>query len=302
MPGNELKVYVNGAFLPASEAKVSVFDHSFLYGDGIFEGIRVDKGKIFKLDEHIDRLFRSAQFIHLAIPLTFKEMRDAVIATVAINRLSDGYLRPLVTRGEGLLGIEATKSLGHPNVFVIPQVRRKFDDSVRMEKGLRAKVLSIRRIAPQSLDPRIKSNNYLNNILGKFEQWAAQADVGIMLDSEGWVTEGCSENIFCVSRGVLFTPPAFRTLDGITRQTVLHELCPALKLEAKEKDLTTYDLYTADEAFVTGTLTEVVPIVEIDGRRLGNGKPGPISLRILSALRELMARSGTPAFERASAF
>jgi branched-chain amino acid aminotransferase len=151
------------------------------------------------------------------------------------------------------------------------------------------------------LDPRIKSNNYLNNILGKFEQWSAQADIGIMLDSEGWVTEGCSENIFCVSKGGLLTPPAFRTLDGITRQTVLHELCPALSLEAKEKDLTTYDLYTADEAFVTGTLTEIVPIVEIDGRRLGNGKPGPISLRILSALRELMARSGTVAFEEAAA-
>lgn len=296
----ELKVYVNGKFTPSSQATVSVFDHSFLYGDGIFEGIRIDKGKIFKLNEHIERLFRSAHFIHLAMPLSFEEMRDAVIQTAAVNRLSDGYLRPLVTRGEGGLGIEGSKSLGRPNVFVIPQIRKKFDDNIRTEKGLRAKVLSTRRIAPQCVDPRIKSNNYLNNILGKFEQWSCQADVGIMLDADGWVTEGCSENIFCVSKGALLTPPAFRTLDGITRQTILHDLCPPLKIRAEEKDMTTYDLFTAEEMFVCGTLSEIVPIVEIDGRRVGTGKPGPISLKILYALRDLMAKSGTPAFDVAA--
>ncbi len=293
-------VYLNGQVVPEEEARVSVWDHGFLYGDGVFEGIRIDDGRIFRLREHVERLYRSAHMLRIRIPLTIEEMEDAIGETARANGMRDGYLRPIVTRGIGALGIEATKDMTDTTVAVIPQARRKFDDRVRFEVGLKAKVLSVRRTPPESLDPRIKCCNYLNHILGKLEQWDSGADSGIMLDIHGRVSEGTAENVFCVRNGVLMTPPPDNTLDGITRQTVL-SLAPSVGVEANERALTVYDLYTADEVFASGTLTELVPLTTIDGRQIGTGRPGPVTLRFLEALRQVMRDEAVPVFAEADA-
>lgn len=216
--------------------------------------------------------------------------------TARRNSLRDGYLRPIVTRGVGPLGLEATNEVEGPTVVVIPQVRRKFNEDIRTRRGLRAKVVSVRATPSQCIDPRVKSLNYVNNILGKFEQWDAGAEVGIMLSTDGYISEGCAENVFCVHGTAVRTSPATRALDGITRQAIL-QLAGELGLQAHEADLTTFDLYTADEVFVTGTLTEVVPVTMIDGRSIGDGVAGVITKRLLTGLRELMSVEGEPIYE-----
>ena len=281
-------IYFNGNFVRARDAAISVFDHGFLYGDGAFEGIRIDNGGIFRLREHVARLFMSLHYLRIPMILTQEEVAEAVKETARRNDLADGYLRPLVTRGVGPLGIETSKSISEPTFVIIPQARRKFDDEVRTKTGLKAKVVSVRRTPSESVDSRIKSCNYINNILGKFEQWDAGADAGIMLSTDGYVSEGCSENIFCVSQGSVKTPPVTRVLDGITRRAVM-QLAHDRGYAVSETDLTVYDLYNADEVFVTGTLTEVVPLTTIDGRKIGDGTAGPITRTLLAALRELMA-------------
>src|SRR5574341_1648717 len=215
-PSRELLAYVNGKMVPLSEAKISVTDRSFLYGDGAFEGIQVQGGIIYQLDEHVGRLCRSCRYLDIQIPLSPQEMREAIIGVVRRNGLADGYLRPLVTRGEGPLGIDRADELGPPNVVIVPQHRQ-----TREGMALCAKVVSARRTPPQCMDPRVKSNNYLNNIMGKLEQKASGADVGIMLDVEGFVAEGCGENVFAVRDGGLATPPPYHALDGLTRRAVL---------------------------------------------------------------------------------
>ena len=294
MPREPLLVYLNGSFVPSDQARVSVFDHSFLYGDGVFEGVRVTGGRIVQLEKHVARLYRSAHFLEIAIPIPPDEMTAAIVETVRVNELSDGYLRPLVSRGEGSMGIEATRSLGRPNVLVIPQVRKKFDERIRLEAGLTAAVVPVRRTPPECVDPRIKANHYLNNILGKLAQWAAGADVGLMLDTNGYLAEGCSENVFVVRDGVVLTPRFQTSLDGITRAAVIESLRRDGR-QVEEADLTMYDLYTADEVFVCGTLTEIAPLVKIDGRQVGSGKPGPIARQALELLRAATLADSVPA-------
>lgn len=283
----KLWVYLNGQLVPAAEAKISVFDRSFVYGDGVFEGIEVQDGGIFKLDAHIDRFYRSAAFLRIPIPISKDELRDAIIEVVRRSELWNGYLRPLVTRGEGPLGLERVAELGPPNLVIMPQRR-----PIKEEKRCRAIVLSTRRNPPECLDPRVKSNNYLNNILGKMEQLDAGVEAGIFLDVHGHVSECCGENLFAVSGGGLRTPPVTRTLDGITRGTVI-QLAREEGFPVAEADMTKYDLYTADELFLTATLSGLGYIVEVDGRRIGDGEPGPVSQRLYQLYKAYKRKEST---------
>jgi branched-chain amino acid aminotransferase len=279
-----LWVYLNGTFVPAAEATVSVFDRSFVYGDGVFEGIEVENGGIFKLDAHVDRLYRSAAFLRIAVPIAKPALREAIVEVVRRSSLRDGYVRPLVSRGAGPLGLERVGELGPPTVVVMPQHRPP-----KEARTYRAVILATRRTPPQCLDPRVKSNNYLNNVLGKLEQLDAGADAGIFLDVDGFVSECCGENLFAVWEGRLATPPATRTLDGITRQTVIG-LARDAGIDVAETELTRYDLYTADELFLTATLSGIGYIVEVDRRRIGSGEPGPVSRRLYELYRACKQR------------
>jgi len=279
-----LWVYVNGKVVPSADATVSVFDRSFVYGDGVFEGIEIENGGIFKLDAHIDRLYRSAAYLRIAIPITRSEMRDAIIEVVRRSDLRDGYVRPLVSRGAGPLGLERVAELGPPTVVVMPQHRPP-----KEARSYRAVIVATRRTPPQCLDPRVKSNNYLNNVLAKFEQLDAGADAGIFLDVDGFVSECCGENIFTVRDGRLTTPPATRTLDGITRQTVI-ALARDAGMDVAETEMTRYDVYTADEVFLTATLSGIGYIVQVDGRPIGAGEPGPVSRSLYQRYRECKQR------------
>jgi len=279
-----LWVYLNGKFVPAAEATVSVFDRSFVYGDGVFEGIEVENGGIFKLEAHVDRLYRSAAFLRIAIPIAKSEMQAAIIEVVRRSDLRNGYVRPLVSRGAGPLGLERVAELGPPTVVVMPQHRPS-----KEARTYRAVIVATRRTPPQCLDPRVKSNNYLNNVLAKFEQLDAGADAGIFLDVDGFVSECSGENLFAVTAGRLATPPATRTLDGITRQTVI-ALARDAGVEVTETEMTRYDLYTADELFLTATLSGIGYIVQVDGRTIGAGEPGTVSRRLYALYRACKQR------------
>jgi branched-chain amino acid aminotransferase len=279
-----LWVYLNGKFVPAAEATVPVFDRSFVYGDGIFEGIEVENGGIFKLEAHVDRLYRSAAFLRIAIPIPPGEMEEVIVEVVRRSDLRNGYVRPLVSRGVGPLGLERVAELGPPTVVVMPQHRPP-----KEARTYRAVIVSTRRTPPQCLDPRVKSNNYLNNVLAKFEQLDAGADAGIFLDVDGYVSECCGENVFAVREGRLATPPATRTLDGITRQTII-ALAREAGIAVAETEMTRYDLYTADELFLTATLSGVGYIVQVDGRTIGAGEPGPVSRRMYELYRTCKQR------------
>jgi len=284
---NGLWVYLNGKFVPAAEATVSVFDRSFVYGDGVFEGIEVEHGGIFKLEAHVDRLYRSAAFLRIAVPIPKSEMQAVIVEVVRRSELRDGYVRPLVSRGAGPLGLERVGELGSPTVVVMPQHR-----PIKEARTYRAVIVATRRTPAQCLDPRVKSNNYLNNVLGKFEQLDAGADAGIFLDIDGFVSECCGENVFAVRDGRLATPPATRTLDGITRQTVI-ALARDAGIGVSETEMTRYDLYTADEVFLTATLSGIGYIVQIDGRTIGAGAPGPVSRRLYELYRACKQREST---------
>lgn len=281
---NGLWVYLNGKFVPAAEATVSVFDRSFVYGDGVFEGIEVENGGIFKLEAHVDRLYRSAAFLRIKIPIPKSEMQATIVEVVRRSELRNGYVRPLVSRGAGPLGLERVADLGPATVVVMPQHRPP-----KEARTYRAVIVPTRRTPPQCLDPRVKSNNYLNNVLAKFEQLDAGADAGIFLDVDGFVSECCGENLFAVSAGRLATPPATRTLDGITRQTVI-ALARNAGIEVAETEMTRYDLYTADELFLTATLSGIGYIVQVDGRTIGAGDPGPMSQRLYQLYRACKQR------------
>jgi branched-chain amino acid aminotransferase len=283
--------YVNGNLVPIDSAKISILDHGLLYGDGLFEGLSVDDGRIYRLDEHIDRLFRSAKYLRITSPLPRADMADAVANVAAVNGLRDGYMRPILTRGTGPMGLGATRDIVVPNFLIIPQVRARMTDEARLETGLRACTLNIRRIPAQCLDPRVKTTNYLNQILGKFETWDAGADVGVMLTPSGEVSECCGENIFIVTNGVLRTPPGHLVLEGITRRSII-DIHRSAGGEVREESLFPFDLYTADEIFVTATLIEVASVTTIDGRGVGDGPAGPVTRRLFAALREDMAVNG----------
>lgn len=280
-------VFMNGTLVSENDAKVSVFDHGLLYGDGVFEGLRSYGGQVFRLDSHIDRLWESAKAICLEIPMSKKEVSSAVNATLEANQLLDGYVRLVVTRGAGSLGLDPNRT-SHPQVIVIADTitlyPREFYD-----KGLSIITASTQRTHSAALSPRIKSLNYLNNIMAKLEGLRAGCVEALMLNHKGEVAECTGDNIFVVRSGTLVTPPSDAgILEGITRGAVI-ELAAAAKIDCQEKTLVRHDLYTADECFLTGTAAEVIPVVEIDSRSIGNGVPGPITKR-LTADFHLMVR------------
>lgn len=279
--------WVNGQFVPPEQATVSVFDHGLLYGDGVFEGIRFYRGRAFRLQAHLERLRLSARALALALPYSLEQLTQAVNDTIAAAPECDGYLRLVVTRGPGPLGIDPSRCHS-PVVFIIADRLQLVSEQVR-ERGARVIIASTRRLGPDGLDPRIKSLNYLNHILARMEANQAQADEAILLNGAGRVAEGSADNIFIVKQGVLLTPPVIEgALDGITRQVVL-ELAEALPLPAREMPLAPYDLFTADECFLTGTGAELIPVGEINGRALPTC-PGPIFRRLALAFRELIKR------------
>jgi len=269
-----LKVYLNGEFVPEEEAKVSVFDHGFLYGDGVFEGIRAYDGYVFKLEEHLDRLYDSARAINLEIPMARAELREAILETLRVNGLRTAYIRPIVTRGVGDLGIDPRKC-PRPGVIILVKDWKTLYPEELYERGLRAIVASTRARPPESLPPSVKSLNYLTNILAKLEAIAAGADEAIMLDVRGFVAEGTADNLFLVKKGVLYTPPVTTNLPGITRGVVI-ELAREAGYPVREEYFGVAQLYGADEVFLTGTAAELIPVVEIDGRPVADGKPGPV--------------------------
>jgi branched-chain amino acid aminotransferase len=280
-----LKVYIDGKFYPQEEAKVSVFDHGLLYGDGVFEGIRAYNGKIFKLQEHIDRLYESAKAIALQIPISKEDMEDALYRTLKINNLKDSYIRLVVTRGVGKLGLEHTKCKT-PCIIIITDFIELYPSKL-YEVGIEAVTVRTIRNHFEALNPRIKCLNYMNNILAKIEALNAGVSEAIMLNAEGYVAECTGENIFVAKHGELLTPPVNAgILKGITRDTVI-ELAKKSGTHVMEELFTRYELYTAEECFLTGTAAEIVPVVKIDGRIVGNGKPGKMTAFLLEKYREL---------------
>ena len=286
-----LQVYIDGQYFPKDEAKVSVFDHGLLYGDGIFEGIRAYNGRVFRLQEHLERLYLSARSILIDIPLSIEEMTEAVLETLRRNKLQDAYIRLVVTRGKGDLGLDPRKC-PKPAIIIITDKIALYPQET-YEQGLRLIIASTRKNSPDALSPRIKSLNYLNNILGKLEAINAGCSEAVMLDRHGYITECTSENIFLVKNGVLFTPTAtVGILEGITRSVVM-ELAEKQGLQVQMAFLTAHDLYVADECFVTGTGAELIPVVDLCGRPIGSGKPGPITKNLLSSFRTLTQSEGT---------
>lgn len=290
----QMKVYINGKYYDAKNARISVFDHGLLYGDGVFEGIRAYHGRVFKLAEHIERLYRSAKAIMLEIPMSREELTRAVIETCRKNRLRDGYIRLVVTRGEGTLGLNPNRC-SHPAVIIIAGKIQLYPPSM-YEEGMAIVTVATTRNLSNAINPAIKSLNYLNNILAKIEANIAGVEEAIMLNAEGFVAECTGDNIFIASGQRLLTPPlSAGALYGITRGVVL-ELARKEGLETIEQNLTRYDLYNADECFLTGTGAELVPVVKIDGRVIGSGKPGPITWKLIERYRELTKASGEPIF------
>jgi len=284
-------VHVNGKLVPRDEAKVSVFDHGYLYGDGVFEGIRVYDGNVFRLREHIERLFESAHTIALKLPMSPEELMDATLETIAANGKRDAYIRLVVSRGEGDLGIDPDKCKKGSTVVIIVDSIALYPEEL-YEKGIPIATSAIRRIPSECLDPRIKSLNYLNNILAKIDAKKAGVPEALMLNTRGFVAECTADNIFIVKNGGLKTPQLLHgALGGITRAAVL-ELAKGAGMITSEERLAVHDLYNADECFLTGTGAEVIPVIDIDGRKVGDGKPGPKTKMLLAMYRELRTKDG----------
>jgi branched-chain amino acid aminotransferase len=280
------KVYINGKFYDKADAKVSVYDHGLLYGDGVFEGIRVYAGKVFRLREHLERFYESARHILLEIPLTRDQLAEAVLSTVRVNAKHDGYIRLVITRGAGTLGIDPRKTTD-PQVIVIVDDISMYPPEL-YENGLEIITASTIRNHPNALNPRIKSLNYLNNILAKMEATRAGCLEAIMLNVNGEVAECTADNIFFVKHGELRTPPLHAgLLEGITRDTVI-ELAKAAEIPVQEMTLTRHDVYSADECFLTGTGAEIIPVVRCDGRIIGTGKPGPVTRQLRERFQALV--------------
>ncbi len=286
-----MKVYLDGKFVDEAEAKVSVFDHGLLYGDGVFEGIRLYGGNIFRLEEHLERLEYSAKAIMLDMPLSRKELSDATCETCRQNGLKDGYIRLVITRGVGDLGL-APWLCAKPSLFIIA-AKISLYPKEHYENGLSIVTVPTRRINPAALPPTIKSLNYLNNILGKIEAKQFGALEAIMLNDQGFIAECTADNIVIVHKGELITPAASQgALKGITRSAVF-SIAAELGLPIRESDMTRYDVWVADECFLTGSGAEVIPAVKLDGRVIGSGKPGPITQQVLAAFRRRVLVEGT---------
>jgi branched-chain amino acid aminotransferase len=287
-----VKIYVDGTLYDKDDAKVSVFDHGFLYGDGVFEGIRAYEGNVFRLKEHVDRLYRSAKTIALELPMTAEEMTQAVLETIAANEKRDAYIRLVVSRGPGDLGIDPANCSKPTIVIIVAEI--KLYPKELYETGAKIVTSSVRRIPIQCLDPRIKSLNYLNNIMAKIDARRAGALEAVMLNHQGRVAECTADNIFFLENGVLKTPDLMNgALPGITRATVL-EIGTDLGMPTEEGNYGLHDLYNADEVFLTGTGAEIVPVISVDGRIVGDGRPGAVTKRLLDEFRKRRTQEGTP--------
>ena len=286
----ECLVYIDGKYYPKKEAKVSVFDHGFLYGDGVFEGIRVYDGYVFRLDDHITRLYESSKSIELEVPLSKEEFKKAILETVRKNKLRDAYLRVIVTRGVGDLGLNPVSCPKASIVIIADYLAPLFEG-----KNATAIIASTRRNAISALNPMIKSLNYLNNVLARIEANKANTSEAIMLNQNGTIAEGTGDNVFIVKNGKLMTPPPTAGVRiGITRETVI-ALAKEEKVEVVEKEITAHELYNADEAFLTGTAAEVAALVEVDGKKIGTGKPGVVTSRLIEKFKKIR-KSGTPVY------
>ena len=288
----ENAVYLDGRFLPESEGKISVFDHGLLYGDGVFEGIRAYNKRVFKLERHVERMYQSAKAIDLKIPHAPEEFTDLILQTCRRNSIVDGYIRPIVTRGPGDLGLDPRKCKKGPTVVIIAQPKISLYPKDKYETGLRLVTSSYRRVPPQSLSPSIKSLNYLNQIMARVEANQYGADEALLLDIQGYVSEASADNFFVVQNHSVITPPTSTNLPGVTRETTL-ELADKLGYRTVEKPFTLYDVWASNEAFITGTAAEIGPVVEVDGRTIGDGKPGKTTKQLMKAFRELVTTTGT---------
>ena len=291
----EAKIYIDGKFYSEANAKVSVFDHGLLYGDGVFEGIRFYNSRVFRLEEHLERLWASAHSICLEIPMTPQEMTRALLETIRQNHLRDGYIRLLVTRGVGNLGLNPEQCKNPSVIIIAATIALYHEDFYR--KGLSIVTVATRRSNPASLNPAVKSLNYLNNVMARIEANLAGADEALMLNDAGNVAECTADNVFIVKHGQIFTPPITAgALQGITR-SVVFDIGSEFEIKVIEADFTRHDLFVADECFLTGTAAEIVPVVKADGRLIGNGEPGPITTRIIARFRQMTRETGTPIFD-----
>lgn len=283
-------VYIDGEFTPKEEAKLSVFDHGVLYGDGVFEGIRAYNGRVFRLREHIERLHDSAKVIKLDIGISLEEMEEIVLDSCRKNDLSDAYIRLIVTRGKGDLGLDPQKC-AKPSIICIAADIQLYPEEL-YEKGLEIITVPTRRNVPEALSPRIKSLNYLNNIMAKIEANLAGVPEALMVNQEGYVAEATGDNIFIIKKGVLITPPKYAgILEGITRNVVM-EIAGEVGLQVKEELFTRYDVFTADECFLTGTAAELIPVIKIDDRYIGDGAPGEKTTKLINKYRKLTRTEG----------
>lgn len=287
-----MKIFLNGKFVSEKQAVVSVFDHGLLYGDGVFEGIRLYDTKIFRLDQHLDRLFASAKTIMLPVPMTKADLARACCETCRRNNLKNGYIRLVITRGVGYLGLNPFRCKS-PTVFIIASTIELYPEEV-YQQGVKLVTASTIRVNPAAVSPSVKSLNYLNNIMAKIEAVNAGTVEALMLNSEGHVAECTGDNIFIVRNNTIETPPiSAGALNGITRGVVF-ELAAHMGIPAVERNLTRYDIMTADECFLTGTAAEIVPVSALDGRIIGSGKPGTLTLNLMDAFRRLTRTEGTP--------
>ncbi len=285
-----LQIYIDGKFYPKEEAKVSVFDHTLLYGDGVFEGIRAYGGCIFRLKQHLDRLYDSAQYLMLKIPLDRAALTEAVAETVRRNNIKDGYIRLVVTRGVGTLGLAPWNCDGATVIIIADKIQLYAEETYK--NGLRLVTVPTLRNRAESLNPRVKSCNYLNNILAKIEAHNSGCEEALMLDGNGFVVECTGDNVFIIKNRVIYTPPTYLgALRGITRDCVI-EVAREKGYEVREEPFARYEVFTADECFLTGTAAEAVPVVVVDHRTLGDGKPGPITQELIAAFRARTTTDG----------
>lgn len=292
MSSSSLLIHLDGKLVPESEAKISVFDHGLLYGDGCFEGIRIYNGRVFRLTEHLVRLYESARSICLTIPISIEEMEKATVETVAANNLRDGYIRLVITRGAGPLGLNPYQC-PKAGIIIIASGITLYPKE-KYETGLNLITCATRRPTPAALSPQVKSLNYLNNIMAKIECIQAGCEEGIMLNEQGYVSECTGDNIFVLKNGQVYTPTiASGALNGITRQAVI-EVMREMGLQVHEVTMTRHEIYTADECFLTGTAAEVIPAVQYDRRLIGDGKPGKLTVEIIKKFKELANSTGTP--------
>jgi branched-chain amino acid aminotransferase len=284
------QIYLNGQLVPSEQAVVSVFDHGYLYGDGVFEGIRIYDGVIFRLDEHLERLYDSAKSILMTIPIAYEEMAKAVIDTVRANGLQNGYIRLVISRGPGDLGLDP-RNCPKPTIVIIADTIKLFPEEF-YQNGLKIVTVPTRRNSPAALNPQIKSLNYLNSVLVKIEAAQAGALEALTVNADGYVCEGSGDNVFIVKKGKVYTPPVYLgALDGITRREIF-AICENLGIPLVETPFTRHDVFIADECFLTGTAAELIPVVGVDGRTVGEGTPGPITKQLHQAFHQAARTHG----------